>query len=228
MRISEADLVRLITREVLAELSARARVPTPRREPIPDTIPIGVSVRHVHLCQEHLDQLYGEGYELSIRNELYQPGAYAANETVTLVTPRRVLHNVRILLPLRPHSQVELARSDAIYLGIDPPVRLSGDIAGSAGIVMVGPAGAVDLKEGVIIAARHVHMNPEEAAHFGVQDRDEVEVEISGMRALVFRHVIVRVSDEARLELHLDTDEANAANVICGVTARIIAKANVP
>lgn len=214
MRASEAELIRLITQEVLAELAAR-------RAAIP--IPIGVSVRHVHLCREHVDQLFGPGYELTARNELYQPGNYAAEETVTLVTPKRTLHNVRILFPLRAQTQVELAYSDAVYLGLHPPIVLSGrSLKGTPGLVLVGPAGAVDLPEGVIIAARHVHMNPLEAARLGVRDGDEIDVAVDGPRALTFRNVVVRVREGQRLEMHLDTDEANATCVTCGVTARMV------
>ncbi|MBI2302588.1 MAG: phosphate propanoyltransferase [Armatimonadetes bacterium] len=188
----------------------------------PEPIPIGVSVRHVHLCRAHLDILFGPGYELTVRNELYQPGFYAANECVTLATPKRALHNVRILFPLRDRSQVELARSDALPLGVDPPVRLSGNIDGTPGITLVGPRGSVQLDEGMIVAARHVHMDHAAAGRFGVKNGDLMDVEIDGQRALVLRKVIVRVAEGQLLEMHLDTDEANAADVTQGVTARMI------
>lgn len=210
MILSE-DIIRRVTDEVLAEL---------RGEPEP--IPIGVSVRHVHLCRAHLDILFGEGYELTVRNELYQPGFYAANESVTVATPKRALHNVRILFPLRDHSQVELARTDAYQLGVEPPVRLSGDIAGTPGVTLIGPKGTVRLDEGMIIAARHVHMDSATAARFGVSQGDTIDVEVDGPRGMILRHVIVRIAEGTLLEMHLDTDEANGADVAQGVVARMV------
>lgn len=210
MRLDEAA-IRRVAAEVIAELRGA-----------PEPIPIGVSVRHVHLTREHLDVLYGPGYELTVRNELYQPGFYAANECVTLATPKRALHNVRILFPLRAYSQVELARSDAVPLGVNPPVRLSGDIDDTPGITLVGPAGSVQLDRGLIIAARHVHMGPECAARMGVANKQQISVEVDGPRGVVLHHVIVRVNPGELLEMHIDTDEANAADVTQGVTARMI------
>lgn len=210
MALSE-DLIRRVTAEVMAEL---------RGEPEP--IPVGVSVRHVHLCREHLDVLFGPGYELTVRNELYQPGFYAANESVTVATPKRALHNVRILFPLRPHSQVELARTDAFQLGVEPPLRLSGDIAGTPGVTLIGPRGSVQLDQGMIIAARHVHMDAATAARFGVGAGDAIDVEVDGPRGMVLRNVAVRIAEGTLLEMHLDTDEANAADITQGVVARMI------
>ncbi len=205
------ELLRRVTAEVLAEL---------RGEPEP--IPIGVSVRHVHLCRAHLDVLYGPGYELTVRNELYQPGFYAANETVTVATPKRALHAVRILFPLRDHSQVELARTDAVALGVSPPLRISGDIQGTPGVTLIGPAGSVQLDCGMIIAARHVHMDAATATRFGVRNGEFIKVSIDGARGLILDQVAVRVGDGQLLEMHLDTDEANAADVAQGVVARMV------
>jgi len=224
--VTERELVQLIAREVAAALQLSPpgpRTPPTSRNQESNTIPIGVSVRHVHLCQEDMEKLFGDGYELHIRNELYQPGTYAAQETLTLVTPKRVLQNVRILLPLRKETQVELAYSDAVYLGLNPPIVLSGhSLKGSPGVVMVGPKGAVDLQEGVIIAARHIHAHPTDAARWKVQNGDAVDVAIDGPRSMILKRVIMRVSENSRLEMHLDTDEANAACVSCGVTARFV------
>lgn len=224
--MTERELVQLIVREVATALQLsppRQRTLPTSQAPQRNTIPIGVSVRHVHLCQEDMEKLFGCGYELQVRNELYQPGTYAAQETLTLVTPKRVLQNVRILLPLRQETQVELAYSDAVYLGLNPPIVLSGrSLKGSAGVVMVGPKGAVDLKEGVIIAARHIHAHPTDAAQWGVRDGDAVDIAIDGPRSMILKQVIVRVGENSRLEMHLDTDEANAACVTCGVTARFV------
>ena len=219
MTLTKEEMVRIVTNKVIAELQDL----DPELPPLPaDSIPIGISARHLHLCREDLDRLFGDGYELTARNELYQPGFFAAEETVTLVTARRVMQGVRILFPLRQASQVEIARSDAIHLGMDAPVRHSGDIEGTPGMLLLGPHSALQLEQGVIVAARHVHMSPEDAAGFGVQDNDRVCVDISGHRSLLFRDVKVRVEPGARLHMHLDTDEANAADVMYGVVARIV------
>jgi len=210
MAITE-ELLRRITNEVLAELRGEL-----------EPIPIGVSVRHVHLCREHLDLLYGPGYELTVRNELYQPGFYAANEAVTVATPKRAIHAVRILFPLRDHSQVELARTDAVALGVNPPARISGDIKGTPGVTLIGPKGSVQLPEGMIIAARHLHMDPPTAVRFGVTQGQAIRVSIDGPRGLTLDNVVVRIGDGQLLEMHLDTDEANAADVAQGVTARMV------
>jgi propanediol utilization protein len=210
MTLSE-DIIRRVTAEVLAELRGEL-----------EPIPIGVSARHVHLTRAHCDILFGPGYELTVFKELYQPGFYAAHETVTLVSTKRALHNVRILFPLREESQVELARSDAIQLGVDPPLRISGDIADTPGLTIVGPQGSVHLARGLIVAARHVHMDSATAARFGVANGATIEVEIEGPRGVRLRNVAVRVSEGTLLEMHLDTDEANAADVAHGVVARIV------
>lgn len=224
--MTEGELIQLVACEVAAALrrsSIGYQTPLDSQGRGSNTIPIGVSVRHVHLCREDLDKLFGPGYELQVRNELYQPGTYAAQETLTLVTPKRTLQNVRILLPLRKQTQVELAYSDAVYIGLNPPIVLSGcSLKGSAGAVLVGSKGAVDLKEGVIIAARHIHLSPLEAARWGVRDGNAIDVAIDGPRSMILRRVIVRVGENSRLEMHLDTDEANAACVSCGVTARFV------
>ncbi len=183
-------------------------------------IPVAVSARHIHLRQETVEKLFGEGYELTSRNPLSQPGQYAAEETVDVVGPKDRINSVRILGPPRNIDQVEIARTDEFLLGVDAPVRASGDIDNTPGILLEGPAGKVELKNGVICAWRHIHMTPEDAEHFGVDDRDVVEVAITGGdRDLVFGDVLVRVSPDFKLEMHIDTDEANAAN-LCPKTAR--------
>lgn len=174
-------------------------------------VPVGVSGRHVHLSQEHLEILFGEGYELTPMKELSQPGQFAAEETVTLVGPKNVIQRVRILGPVRSETQVEISRTDGFTLGIRPPVRQSGDIAGSAGITIVGPAGCVTIKEGVIVAQRHIHMSPADAERFGLADKDTVSVRVDNERGLIFANVLVRVRDDFALDFHIDTDEANAA-----------------
>jgi acetate kinase len=178
------------------------------------TIPVAISARHVHLTQEMVERLFGEGYELTERNPLSQPGQFAANETVTIVGPKRTLENVRILGPTRSRNQVEISRTDEFFLGIDAPVRASGDVKNTPGCTLIGPAGEATLEDGVICAWRHIHMTPEDAEHFGVQDKDVVEVAIqSAGRDLIFGDVLVRVSPKYKLEMHIDTDEGNAADL---------------
>jgi acetate kinase len=183
-------------------------------QPVAMPIPIAVSARHVHLSLTTIEQLFGKGHRLRVAHGLSQPGQYAAIETVTLRGPRGALGHVRVVGPPRDRDQVELSRSDELALGIDAPLRTSGDLASSAGIILQGPAGTAALDEGVVRPRRHIHMNPEDAARLGVQDGDLVEVAVdSDGRDLTFADIVVRVSQKYRLELHLDTDEANA----CGI-----------
>lgn len=176
---------------------------------------VSISARHVHLTDEHVEQLFGKGHKLTPGKPLYQDGFYAAQETVMLVGPRkRMLPEVRVLGPTRPHSQVELALTDAISLGIQAPVRHSGDIADTPGCVLVGPAGTVTLPRGVIRAARHVHMSFDEAAYYGVQNGDFMTLKISSPQCSVsFDDLLVRADAKAKLEVHIDTDEGNACNL---------------
>ncbi len=176
---------------------------------------VSISARHVHLTDEHVEKLFGAGKKLTIGKNLYQDGFYAAEETVMIVGPRRrMLPSVRVLGPTRKHSQVELAYTDAISLGIDAPVRHSGDIQGTPGCVLVGPAGAVELDSGVIRAARHVHMNFEHAAYYGVKNGDFMTLSIvSPQCSLTFEDLLVRADAAAKLEVHIDTDEGNACNL---------------
>jgi putative phosphotransacetylase len=185
-------------------------------------IPVGISNRHLHLSQQDLETLFGKGYELTKKKDLVQPGQFACEETVKLVGPKREIDGLRIIGPVRPQTQVELALTDCISLGIKAPVRESGNIAGSAGAVIVGPQGQIELKEGVIVAARHIHMKPYEAEEFGVADGDIVKVKVEGERALIFDNVILRVGDKHKLDFHIDTDEANAAGLKNGDTVEII------
>ena len=180
-------------------------------------IPIAISARHVHLTRETLDKLFGKDYELTVYKLLSQPGQFAANEMVTLVGPRNRIENVRILGPLRPKDQVEISKTDEFFLGIDAPVRDSGNVAGSPGITLIGNAGTTAIKEGVIVALRHIHMHPDDAKRFGVNDRDMVSVDVDDDdRPLTFKNVLIRVSDKFKLEMHIDTDEGNAAEIQTG------------
>ncbi|MEW8960122.1 Phosphate propanoyltransferase [Moorella humiferrea] len=173
-------------------------------------VPVGVSGRHVHLTKEHFQILFGPGQELTKIRDLVQPGEFAAKETVTIVGPKGVLEKVRIIGPLRSYSQVELSRTDSFKLGVNPPVRDSGDHHNSPGCVLIGPAGVVTLTQGVIIALRHIHMPTNEARRYGLKDKDRVNVQVGGERGLIFQNVLVRVHPNYRLEFHVDTDEANA------------------
>lgn len=182
----------------------------------------GVSVRHVHLCQEDLEILFGKGYKLTPLKELYNPG-FAAKETVTIVGPKlNALQNVRILGPLRDRSQVELAKTDCIILGVDAPVKPSGKLEGTSSAVIVGPKGVVHLEEGVIRANRHIHMCTEDANFFGVKENDEVDVRVPGPKGLTFNNVQVRVAPDFKTEMHVDTDDANAADIENGSLVEIV------
>lgn len=185
-------------------------------------VPIGVSARHIHLTQQDVETLFGPGYQLTKKKEL-MGGQFASNERVTIVGLKlRAIENVRILGPVRSASQVEISATDAIKLGIKAPIRESGDTKGSAPIALVGPAGALYLKEGCIIAARHIHMTPAEAAAAGVHDGDYVSVKVDNDRGTVFNKVKIRVHESFSLEMHIDTDEANASHIAQGDTAVII------
>lgn len=177
-------------------------------------IPVGVSNRHIHLSAQDVEKLFGAGYELTPLKDLSQPGQYACKETLTIIGPSlRPIENVRVLGPVRKNSQVEISRTDSFTLKVKPPVRESGDIAGSAPITVVGPKGTVELKEGCIIANRHIHMSVEDGVKYGVKDGDYVTVDAFGERKTRFYDVQVRVSDKFKLEMHLDTDDANAAGL---------------
>lgn len=186
------------------------------------TVPVGVSNRHVHLTQKDVDILFGEGYQLTKKKDL-MGGQFASAECVTIVGLKlRAIENVRILGPVRKASQVEISQTDARKLGITVPIRQSGDTAGSAPIAIVGPKGAIYLKEGCIIAARHIHMSPQDAKNFGVADGDMVSVVADNERATRFENVKIRVDKTFTLEMHIDTDEANAAGIAQDDRVRVI------
>jgi len=187
-------------------------------------IPVGVSNRHLHLTQEHWDILFGKGTQPRKFRQVVQPGFWAAYETVAVEGPKGRLENVRLVAPHRSKTQIEISKTDAQALGIKPPVRDSGRLEGSAGIKVIGPAGTFELKEGVILARRHIHFAPEEAKDFGVKEGDTVRVRagIGGDRELVFEKVLCRISDKFKLEFHLDTDEANASLVRTGDSVNIV------
>jgi acetate kinase len=208
--VVRTDEERMIAREVVRCLvGPTAAVRSVRARPIP----VGVSVRHVHLSRADADALFGPGYELTRKRDVTQPGQYVTRETVDVIGPKGELHSVAIINPLRKETQIELARTDAVRLGIDPPLRESGQLAGTPGVRLRGPAGEVATTHGAILAHRHVHMHPTDARAFGVGDKDLIQIKVEGDREMVMGDVLVRVSDAYSLDLHLDTDEANAAGL---------------
>lgn len=179
----------------------------------PRPIRVSVSVRHVHLCKKDVEALFGAGHVLTEKTRLHQESEFAAQETVNLIGPRGRVDNVRVIGPERAKTQVEISRTEEFKLGIDAPIRESGDLKDSPGIIIEGPKGRVEIPEGVICAMRHIHMSPEDAKSYGVRDRDMVMVKIDGERELIFGDVMVRIKPEYKLEMHIDTDEANAAEL---------------
>lgn len=185
-------------------------------------LPIGLSNRHIHLGQEDLDTLFGKGYELTKRNDLSQPGQFAAEEKVDLIGPKRAIKGVRVLGPVRSATQIEVSISDAFTLGVEPVIRNSGDIEGTPGIKVVGPKGEIELDKGVIVAARHIHMHTDEVKEFGLNDGDIVSVKVEGARGLIFDNVLIRSGEGHKLEMHVDIEEGNAAGVKNGDLVEII------
>ena len=186
-------------------------------------VPVGISNRHIHLTKEDVETLFGKGYQLTKLKDLSQPGQYACKEQLTIVGPSmRAIEGVRVLGPERKRSQVEISRTDSFVLKVKPPVRESGDLDGSAPITIIGPKGVVTLKEGCIIANRHIHMSEEEGRAFGVTDNEYVDVELYGERKSLFYDVQIRVHKDFRLEMHIDTDDANAAGVGNGAKVKLI------
>ncbi|MDD3145735.1 MAG: phosphate propanoyltransferase [Candidatus Riflebacteria bacterium] len=186
-------------------------------------VPCGVSNRHLHVSQADLETLFGKGYALKEMKPLSQPAQYAAEETVLLVGPKGSIEKCRILGPVRPSTQVEISMTDSFKLGVKAIVRDSGDTANTPGLVLVGPAGAVTIKEGVIVAARHIHASTSDAAKLGLKDNDRVSVKTGGVKSVIFNNVLVRVSDKFALDFHIDTDEANAAGLKNGDMVEIVA-----
>ncbi len=193
---------------------ARLGKPLPRPATAPNPLLVNVSARHCHLTPEAVEILFGKGRTLTVHKWLYQEGSFAAKETVTLIGPRsRVISNLRILGPCRTLNQIELAYTDSIALGFDIPLRLSGNIQGTPGAMIMGPAGFFEIKEGVIRAARHVHMHPDDAAFYGVKQGEEMKLEVGGACAITLDRMLVRVDPNFKLEVHIDTDEGNACNL---------------
>lgn len=207
--------IEAIVRQIVQPRQSTPPSTPPTEEALTTELMVSISARHVHLSDEHVATLFGSEATLTAKKNLYQDGFYAADETVMVVGPRRrMLPNVRVLGPTRPHSQVELAFTDSISLGIEVPVRNSGDVSGTPGCVLVGPAGVVELSEGVIRAARHVHMNFADAERYGVKNGDYMKLRVESSRSTtVFEDLLVRADPSSKLEVHIDTDEGNA----CGL-----------
>ncbi len=185
-------------------------------------VPVALSNRHLHVSQADLDVLYGEGHELTNVKDLSQPGQYACEEKVDIVGPKNTIKGVRILGPVRPVTQVEISMFDARALGVEGVVRASGNIVGTPGATIVGPKGQVEIKEGIIVAARHLHMHTDDAPKYGLKDRDVIKVRAGGERAVVFENVVVRVHPTFALDMHIDIEEGNAAGVNNGDLGEII------
>ncbi|MFJ7667121.1 phosphate propanoyltransferase [Lysinibacillus sp. NPDC097195] len=213
----QEQLVQKIVEEVLQQVLKNQ--PSP---PDDSKIPIGVSARHVHLAQADVEQLFGENYQLTPKFELSQPGQFAAEETVVIAGPKGSIERVRILGPARALTQVEVSWTDAMKLGAKPPLRISGDIKGSSPVTLIGPIGSVILTEGLIIAQAHIHMSPADSARFQVVDGQSVQIKVQGIRPIILSNVIIRVSERYRLEMHIDTDEANAGLIQQGAFAEIV------
>jgi putative phosphotransacetylase len=220
MEYSNAQIAELV-KKVLAGLDGEVATATASSD---GEVPVGVSNRHIHLNKADMETLFGAGYELTPMKDLSQPGQYACKETLTLIGPAmRPIENVRVLGPLRGKSQVEISATDSYVLKVKPPVRESGDIAGSSPVTIIGPKGVVTLKEGCIIANRHIHMHTSDAVRFGVKDGDYIDVDaLQGTRKTRWYGVQVRVRDDFALEMHVDTDDANAVGYKNGYTVTVV------
>ncbi|WP_066506506.1 phosphate propanoyltransferase [Abyssisolibacter fermentans] len=185
-------------------------------------LPIALSNKHIHLSQEHVEILFGQGYELTKMKDLSQPGQFACEEKVDIVGPKGTLAGVRVLGPARKETQIEIALADGFKLGVKAPIKDSGDLAGSPGAKIVGPKGEVTIDQGVIVAARHIHMHTDDAKEYGVEDKQRVSIKVSGPRGLVFDNVLVRVNPAYALEMHVDIEEGNAAGVRNGDLVELI------
>ncbi len=213
------DFILDMVKKVIAEMGGQSAA----KEAAENTVPVGVSNRHIHLTHEDVETLFGKGYTLTPLKELSQPGQYACKETLTIVgSSLRPIEKVRVLGPERRASQVEISCTDSYVLKVKPPVRESGRLAGSAPITIIGPCGVVTLKEGCIIANRHIHMSPADGERFGVKDGDTVTVDAVGTRRTRFYDVQVRVDKAFRLEMHIDTDDANAVGLGNGSTVTVV------
>jgi putative phosphotransacetylase len=213
-------VVEHVVRQIIYQKMGR---PLPKCAAAPNPLVVNISARHCHLTQEAVEALFGPGHQLTPHKMLYQDGQFAAKETLTLIGPRsRVISNLRILGPCRTLNQVELAFTDAISLGFEIPVKLSGDIENTPGCMLMGPAGFFEMPNGVIRAKRHAHMHPTDAAFYGVKKGDMMRLKIGGECGIVLEQMLVRVDASFKLEVHIDTDEGNACNLAPGTPCELI------
>lgn len=208
--------VKKVVAEVLRNMDLQERLR-------PGAISVGVSGRHLHISQEHLEVLFGRGYALQTLKDLSQPGQFAAKETVTVAGQKGILEKVRILGPVRKATQIEISVTDSFRLGVPAVLRDSGDTAGTPGCVIIGPKGSVILQEGVIVAARHLHLHTSDAERLGLKDLDRISIKTPGPKSVLFNNVLVRVNKAFAVDFHLDTDEANAAMLKNGDIVEIVA-----
>lgn len=217
---SSNDLADIISREILRNL---------KQEPVTESgtrkIPIGVSNRHAHLTEKTFTYLFGDDAQLSVYRGLYQEGEFASEQTITIAGNKmRAIQNLRILGPLRKYDQVELSLTDAVQIGINPPIKNSGDLTGGAPLTLIGPKRSLYIEECAIIASRHIHMTSSDAQAFGVSDGDYCKIRVGGEKGIIFENVLIRVNDNWKLQLHLDTDDANAANIRCSMSGEFYGK----
>ena len=211
--ISQEQLVALVTQAVQAELQKCSR-----------QVPVGISVRHIHLTRADVDKLFGYGYQLTPKKALSQPGQFACEECLDVIGPKGELKRVRILGPERSATQIELAQTDCRTIGVNAPVRSSGDTKGTPGVTLRGPLGELAVPEGVIVADRHLHMTPAQAAAFGLADGDRVQIRIDGLKPGIMGGVLVRASNKCALDFHIDTDDGNAFLLKQGQLVTVLGK----
>lgn len=212
--ITEQQLIEIVTQAVIKELSTRDD----------DKVPVGISVRHIHLTRSNIDWLFGRNYQLTPKKALSQPGQFACEECLDVIGPKGVLTKVRVLGPERNATQVELSQTDCRTIGVSAPVRDSGDLEGTPGIKLRGPLGEIEIPKGVIIADRHIHMSPADAERFGLKDGDRVKVKIDGVKPGVMEHVLIRAGEKHRLDMHIDTDDGNAFMLKQGQLVTVLGK----
>jgi propanediol utilization protein len=219
LTLERSQVERLVRQALGSHLNGNGTATKPLPAPTrkagpPHPLMVNISARHCHVTQETLERLFGKGHRLTVHKPLYQDGFFAAAEAVTIIGPRhRMIPNLRILGPCRDHDQVELAFTDAISLGLDVPVRKSGDHRGAPGCYLLGPAGMIEMATGVIRHERHVHMGHDDAAYYGVKDGDRINLRVESNCTVVFEDLLCRLGNGAKLEVHLDTDEGNASNL---------------
>ncbi len=213
--ITEQQLIALVTEAVLKELQKRE-----------NQVPVGISVRHVHLTRSDIDWLFGRGYQLTPKKALSQPGQFACEECVDVIGPKGTLTKVRVLGPERSATQIELSQTDCRTIGVKAPLRDSGDLEGTPGIELKGPKGKIQTSKGVIIADRHIHMTPAEAERYGFKNGDRVDVKVEGEKPGILGNVLIRVSDKCALDMHVDTDDGNAFLLKQGQWLTVLGKTN--